>query len=92
MEYFWLIPFLPLAGFLINGLFQKWLNEKSAGLIASAAVGTGSRTAGAERVTFLLPTGHRGTHRQGAIPHGSEWARLDSNQGPTDYESAALTS
>jgi hypothetical protein len=23
---------------------------------------------------------------------GSSWARLDSNQGPTDYESAALTS
>lgn len=23
---------------------------------------------------------------------GIEWARLDSNQGPTDYESAALTS
>jgi hypothetical protein len=23
---------------------------------------------------------------------GSIWARLDSNQGPTDYESAALTS
>ncbi len=23
--------------------------------------------------------------------HGSWWARLDSNQGPTDYESAALT-
>ena len=22
---------------------------------------------------------------------GREWARLDSNQGPTDYESAALT-
>ena len=21
----------------------------------------------------------------------TEWARLDSNQGPTDYESAALT-
>jgi hypothetical protein len=21
----------------------------------------------------------------------SQWARLDSNQGPTDYESAALT-
>jgi NADH-quinone oxidoreductase subunit L len=39
MEYFWLIPFLPLAGFLINGIFQKWLNEKSAGIIASAAVG-----------------------------------------------------
>ena len=32
----------------------------------------------------------------GVIPprkpnRGSEWARLDSNQGPTDYESAALT-
>jgi NADH-quinone oxidoreductase subunit L len=39
MDYFWLIPFLPLAGFLINGLFQKWLDERSAGLIASAAVG-----------------------------------------------------
>ena len=23
---------------------------------------------------------------------GVKWARLDSNQGPTDYESAALTS
>jgi len=22
----------------------------------------------------------------------TKWARLDSNQGPTDYESAALTS
>ena len=27
-----------------------------------------------------------------AFPARSEWARLDSNQGPTDYESAALTS
>jgi integrase len=26
------------------------------------------------------------------FPARSEWARLDSNQGPTDYESAALTS
>ncbi len=25
-------------------------------------------------------------------PEGEKWARLDSNQGPTDYESAALTS
>ena len=39
MELFWLIPFLPLAGFLVNGLFLKWGSEKSAGLIASAAVG-----------------------------------------------------
>jgi Phage integrase family len=27
-----------------------------------------------------------------AFPAPSRWARLDSNQGPTDYESAALTS
>ena len=27
-----------------------------------------------------------------ALPLGLLWARLDSNQGPTDYESAALTS
>jgi hypothetical protein len=26
------------------------------------------------------------------FPAHSQWARLDSNQGPTDYESAALTS
>jgi hypothetical protein len=26
------------------------------------------------------------------FPEPSRWARLDSNQGPTDYESAALTS
>jgi hypothetical protein len=28
----------------------------------------------------------------GSVAELSEWARLDSNQGPTDYESAALTS
>ena len=27
-----------------------------------------------------------------ALLQGLLWARLDSNQGPTDYESAALTS
>ena len=33
------------------------------------------------------------TTRRSAPPHDGEiWARLDSNQGPTDYESAALTS
>jgi hypothetical protein len=28
----------------------------------------------------------------GSVAELSKWARLDSNQGPTDYESAALTS
>ena len=35
------------------------------------------------------------THDTMRVLHGpasSFWARLDSNQGPTDYESAALTS
>jgi hypothetical protein len=30
-------------------------------------------------------------YRESGIEQG-DWARLDSNQGPTDYESAALTS
>jgi hypothetical protein len=30
--------------------------------------------------------------RGSARRSGTKWARLDSNQGPTDYESAALTS
>ena len=55
-----------------------------------------------------IPSQHRWQHRlhfQGipgtpdphnhaglALPPRLIWARLDSNQGPTDYESAALTS
>src|SRR5215210_914246 len=31
------------------------------------------------------------THSSPVIPTGRLWARLDSNQGATDYESAALT-
>ena len=32
------------------------------------------------------------SHAGSAWLSGLKWARLDSNQGPTDYESAALTS
>ena len=35
---------------------------------------------------------HPRIHAGSAWMLGSTWARLDSNQGPTDYESAALTS
>jgi hypothetical protein len=36
---------------------------------------------------------HHLQHREDARMQGlRRWARLDSNQGPTDYESAALTS
>lgn len=35
----WLIPFLPFAGFLLNGLLGKKLSESLSGVIASATVG-----------------------------------------------------
>jgi NADH-quinone oxidoreductase subunit L len=39
IQYVWLIPALPLAAFLVNGLFgRRWL-QKWTGIIASAAVG-----------------------------------------------------
>ena len=37
-------------------------------------------------------THYRGPGFSPAWVSGIRWARLDSNQGPTDYESAALTS
>ncbi len=36
---FWLIPLLPLLGFLINGLGLKWMPRKLAGWLACATVG-----------------------------------------------------
>jgi integrase len=37
------------------------------------------------------PNRHPGENREPANDDPAQWARLDSNQGPTDYESAALT-
>jgi len=37
-KYIWLIPVLPLAGFIINGLFRKSLSEKLIGFIGSFVV------------------------------------------------------
>src|SRR5438128_9162623 len=34
----WLIPVLPLLGFLLTGLFPKQLKENSAGIVASLLV------------------------------------------------------
>lgn len=63
MDYFWLIPFLPLAGFLINGLLQKYTTEKSAGLIASLAVGSAFLLAAVSFFGLLaLPAGERAAH------------------------------
>lgn len=37
-KYIWLIPVLPLAGFIINGLFRKTLSEKLIGFIGSIVI------------------------------------------------------
>jgi hypothetical protein len=50
---------------------------------------TGVNTAPANSAPLARKT--RATKRFLAWLHGSWRARLDSNQGPTDYESAALT-
>lgn len=34
----WLIPFLPLVGFLINGLFRKQISKSLAGIIGSGVI------------------------------------------------------
>ncbi len=44
---FWLIPILPLLGFLINGLALKWMPRKLAGYLACASVG----------IAFLIAAG-----------------------------------
>src|ERR1700712_2647368 len=38
LQIVWLIPFLPLAGFLINGLCRKQLSKTLAGLIGSGVI------------------------------------------------------
>jgi NADH-quinone oxidoreductase subunit L len=39
IDYIWLVPLLPLLGFLINGLFGYRLKEKQVGILGAAAVG-----------------------------------------------------
>ena len=38
LQIVWLIPFLPLIGFLINGLGRKSLSKSLSGIIGSGAV------------------------------------------------------
>ena len=38
LQIVWLIPFLPLVGFLINGLFRKQLSKSLVGLIGSGVI------------------------------------------------------
>ena len=35
----WIIPFFPMLGFLLNGLFGKWFNRVTVSLIACGSVG-----------------------------------------------------
>ncbi len=37
-DYLWLIPFFPLAGFIINGLLGRKMDEKAVGVIGAGAV------------------------------------------------------
>ncbi|MDH5406359.1 MAG: NADH-quinone oxidoreductase subunit L, partial [Candidatus Aminicenantes bacterium] len=39
LDYIWLVPFLPLFGFVINGLVGRRLPRKVVGIIACGAVG-----------------------------------------------------
>ena len=39
LQLFWLIPLLPLLGFLVNGLGLKWMPRKAAGWLACGVVG-----------------------------------------------------
>lgn len=39
IDYIWLVPALPLAGFVINGLLGRRLNERQVGMLGSAVVG-----------------------------------------------------
>ncbi len=57
---FWLIPILPLLGFLINGLALKWMPRKLAGYLACASVGAAFViAAGAFFGLRALPVGER---------------------------------
>jgi NADH-quinone oxidoreductase subunit L len=57
---FWLIPILPLLGFLINGLALKWMPRKLAGYLACASVGAAFLVAaGAFFGLRALPVGER---------------------------------
>jgi NADH-quinone oxidoreductase subunit L len=38
IQYVWLVPALPLAGFLINGLFRNYLSKRLTGIIGSVTV------------------------------------------------------
>jgi NADH-quinone oxidoreductase subunit L len=37
-NYVYLVPLFPLIGFLINGLFRKWISKSLAGLVGSATI------------------------------------------------------
>ena len=66
-----------------------WLTRDGVRARPAREVGT---QVGTIRTDPALPTHLTNDHAGSAQRCGIRWARLDSNQGPTDYESAALTS
>ncbi|MBI1746696.1 MAG: NADH-quinone oxidoreductase subunit L [Acidobacteria bacterium] len=63
-NYFWLIPFIPLAGTVINGLFGKRLSKKVVGLLACTSVGLACLLSlwAVLHLTHLPPNARRLTH------------------------------
>jgi NADH-quinone oxidoreductase subunit L len=62
VEYAWLIPALPLAGFLVILLFGRLLGDPKSGYLATAAVGGAFAVAVAVFVDLLGRSGEERTH------------------------------
>jgi len=61
---FWVIPFLPLLGFVVNGVAIKWMPRRLAGYLACAVVGAAFLIgAGALMELRNLPEGERAVTR-----------------------------
>ena len=63
-------------------------------ILLTNTIGVGELGVTSRFAPHVIPRPHPNplNHADSARTLGSKWARLDSNQGPTDYESAALTS
>ena len=51
----YLITLFPLLGFLVNGLFGRWLSERQSGMVASGMV-LGSFVLSAQLLLVVIPT------------------------------------
>ena len=83
----------PGSNFLALVLLPPCARVLNANIVDGRNVGVSRQLFESQKINF----GHRGgdpnVYRKGKVDAtvGTEWARQDSNLGPTDYESAALT-